>query len=182
MLAALPFTAPAQEMATQQTLTPATSATALTEDAVKDFIKQSSEITNRKAQDLGGNEAKNFFEAHLHPNARFKSKITYVIPGYPDKEAELALDKQEFIDSLASGSENVDKYSNNIKIKNVKIAASGKSANVETESTEEGQMEVDGEKVPMIGVSKCDQILMLSDQGVIQMFNANCKTEIRFKD
>ncbi|MCD8563014.1 MAG: hypothetical protein LRY54_02965 [Alphaproteobacteria bacterium] len=154
----------------------------LTEDAVKSFVMQTSEITNRNAKDLGDNEAKNYFEAHLHPSARFKSKIVYVIPGYPDKEAEIALNKTEFIDSLAGGSEAVDKYSNEIKIKGVKIAASGKSANVSTESTEEGEMNVEGEKVPMIGVSKCDQIIMLSNEGVIQMFNANCKTEIRFKD
>lgn len=154
----------------------------LTEDNIKAFINRTTEMTNRKSADLGGAEAKSFFEKHLHPNARFKSKMVYEIPGFPAKQAELALDKGEFIESLAGGSQAIDNYSNKINIKSVKIASSGKSATVDSESMEEGVMHVEGQAVPMLGVSTCNQILMLSDQGVIQMFNANCTTQIRFKE
>jgi hypothetical protein len=156
--------------------------TRLTDDNVKAFIDRTTEVTNKKAEDLGGAEAKAYFEAHLHPNARFMSKMTYVIPGYPDKEAELSLDKTQFLDSLAGGSEAVEKYSNKVEVKDVKIASSGKTATVATESVEEGVMDVEGQQVPIVGKSKCNQILMLSDDGIIQMFNANCKTEIGFKE
>ncbi|HRQ61993.1 MAG TPA: hypothetical protein PLO23_10880, partial [Alphaproteobacteria bacterium] len=71
---------------------------------------------------------------------------------------------------------------NQIAVREVKIASSGKSATVKTDSTEEGVMDVEGQQVPILGQSTCDQIIMLSDKAVIQMFNANCTTIIRFKD
>lgn len=154
----------------------------LTEDSIKAFIARTSDVTNHKAADLAGDGVKTYLETHLHPSARFKSKMTYEIPGYPAKETELALDKNEFIDSVGAGAQSVSEYSNTIAVKEVKIASSGKSATVKTESSEEGVMNVEGQNVPILGQSNCDQIIMLSDQGVIQMFNANCKTQIRFKD
>lgn len=156
--------------------------TQLTDENVRAFIASTTDITNKKAQNLGGDEAKAYFEAHLHPSAHFQSKLTYEIPGYPDKEAEIALDKSEFIDSMAGGSEAVEKYSSKVDVKEVKIATNGKSATVSTESNEEGLMDVEGQQVPIVGRSKCAQILMLSEEGIIQMFNANCKTEIAFKE
>lgn len=156
--------------------------TQLTEGNITEFINRTSDMTNQKSKELGGVDAKAYFEKHLHPNARFKSKMSYVIPGFPSKEAELALNKEEFIGSLASGSQNVDNYSNKITIKSIKIASSGKTATVDSEGTEEGMMDVQGEPIPMMGISQCNQILMLSSDGVIQMFNANCQTEIRFKE
>lgn len=156
--------------------------TALTEDNVKAFISRTSDVTNNKAEGLDGNGIKTYLQTHLHENARFKSKMTYEIPGFPSKEAELALDKEEFMDTVAAGAQTVDKYSNQIAVREVKIASSGKSATVKTDSTEEGLMAVEGEHVPILGQSTCDQIIMLSDKGVIQMFNANCTTIIRFKD
>lgn len=154
----------------------------LTEDNVKAFIARTSDVTNNKAEGLDGPGIQTYLQTHLHESARFKSKMTYEIPGYPAKETELALDKDEFMDTVAAGAEAVAKYSNEITVKEVKIASSGKSATVKTESTEEGLMAVEAEQVPILGQSTCDQIIMLSDEGIIQMFNANCTTVIRFKE
>lgn len=154
----------------------------LTEDNIRAFIARTSDVTNHKAADLADDGVKTYLETHLHPSARFKSKLTYEIPGFPSKETELALDKDEFIDSVRQGSQAVAEYSNEITVKEVKIAADGKNATVKTESTEEGMMNVEGQNVPIVGRSSCDQIIMLSDDRVIQMFNANCSTNIQFKD
>jgi hypothetical protein len=154
----------------------------LTEENVKTFISRTSDVTNGKAADLAGDDIKTYLETHLHPSARFKSTMTYESPGFPSKEAELVLDKGEFMDSVSAGAQAVEKYSNTITVKEVKIASSGKSATVKTDSTEEGLMSVEGQPVPIIGQSSCDQIIMLSDEGVIQMYNANCKTVITFKE
>lgn len=159
----------------------------LSEAEIRDFIQETNDVTNGGTSERPVEDIVAFLNTHLHKDARFKSKMVYNIPGYPPKETELALNKQEFIDNVQSGAKTVQDYEHSITVKSVQISSDKRKATVLTNGREEGTMPVqDGnggsQDVPITGYSTCHQIIMLSDQNVIQMFNANCNTEITFED
>lgn len=158
----------------------------LTEERIKEFIHKSSDITNGMQKDMSKEEIAAFLNTHLHENARFKSNMKYVIPGYPSKENKMTVNKEEFIENVQSGAQTLEDYSHEISVKTINISSDKRKATVLTSGKEAGTMVIntDGkeQKVPVIGQSSCNQIIMLSDANVIQMFNANCSTEIQFQD
>ena len=128
-----------------------------------------------------------YLEAHIHEDAHFRSTMAYSVPGYPTQENSLSLKKKDFIASLQDGQREINSYETEVSIDEIKIASDGKNATVLTTAKEEGYMPLaDGsggfKEVPIVGQSKCAQILRLSKSRVIQMYNARCKTEIRFEE
>ena len=87
--------------------------------------------------------------------------------------------------TINEGAEKIDGYETIVEIEELKIDSSGKKAFVKTVNTEYAIMpvptEAGVEHVPMEGVSNCRQILSLN-RGVIQMFSANCTTNVMFLD
>ncbi len=157
---------------------------ALTENNVKTFIENTTEITTGKSNDLSSEKIAAYLDKHLDKKARFKSVMKYHIPGLPPQEASISLDKSGFMKSVNEGAQSAENYENLIEIQDIKVASNGKKAFVKTQSTEYATMAVptaDGgsEDVPMEGISECTQIISLH-KGVIQMYSANCVTNIEF--
>jgi len=70
---------------------------------------------------------------------------------------------------------------NTVEVTSIDISKDQRKATVLTHGTEQGMMEVQpGQSVPIIGTSNCTQILMLSKNDILQMFNAKCETSIEF--
>ncbi len=156
----------------------------LSKKNVTAFIEDTTDITTRNSQELSVEKIQSYLDKHLDKKARFKSVMKYNMPGMPQQEASLSLDKEEFMKSVVQGAETVDAYETLIEIKNIKIASDGKKAFVKTQNTEYATMPVPSETgevqdVPMEGVSDCTQILLLK-RGVIKMYDANCVTTINF--
>ena len=156
----------------------------LTQKNIKAFIEETTDITANNSKGLSADKIKAYLDKHLEDKARFKSLMRYNIPNMPPQEAELSMDKDGFMKSVSEGAGSVDSYETLVEIKNIKIASNGKKAFVKTSSTEYADMNVptsDGgtESVPVEGVSECTQILSLN-KGVIQMYSANCVTNIEF--
>ena len=157
---------------------------ALTEENVKAFIENTTDVTTSNSNDLSPDKVAEYLDKHVEDKARFKSVMKYHIPGMPPQEAELKLDKEGFMTSVNDGAEQIEGYETLIEIKQIKLASNGKKAFVKTSNTEYATMPVptetgDTQEVPIEGVSECTQILSLNS-GVIQMYSANCVTDIHF--
>lgn len=155
----------------------------MTEKNVKAFIENTTEVTSGQG-DLSAEKVKDYLDKHLEEKARFKSVMKYHMPGLPVQEAELILDKEGFMESVSEGAEQIEGYETLVEIDEIKVASNGKKAFVKTKNTEYATMPVptetgDTEDVPMEGFSECTQILSLNS-GVIQMYSANCVTNIHF--
>lgn len=156
----------------------------LTEENIQTFIENTTDVTTGNSQGLSVEEMKAYLDKHLEDKARFKSIMRYNIPNMPPQEATLSLDKNGYMDSVTKGAESVEGYETLIEIDEIKVASNGKKAFVKTSNTEYATMPIptetgDAEEVPIEGISMCTQILSLN-RGVIQMFSANCVTEINF--
>ena len=157
----------------------------LTRDNVEDFIRLASDMTTGKT----GDDTKTitrYFKKHLTKDARFKSTMKFVLPGFPPKESALALDKDDFIQNVIDGKKAFEDHQSEITITNIKIVSNGRQALVQTEGRETGLVAVPigdtgtVERVPIEGFTQCKQIIRLSKKGVIQMYNAVCDTLIEF--
>jgi hypothetical protein len=159
----------------------------LNERVVEKFIQKTADITKGKSGEIMDPAViEKYLNDHLHEDARFKTTMTYNIPGYPSQESSLSLNKEDFINSVKEGAGTVQSYDNDIKINSITISNDEKAATVSTTSSETGTIQIgDGtggaQDVPMIGVSNCTQILKLNKKRVLQMYNAVCKTEIQFE-
>lgn len=156
----------------------------LTEENVRAFIEKTTELTAGKNSEMTADEIADYLDAHIEKRARFKSTMKYNIPGYPQQETALNLEKRDFMDNVKKGTESVTDYESAIEIDSIQISSKGDKATVTTTSTESGMMplSVDGtttDIVPIEGSSNCTQILTLED-GVIQMYGANCVTVVNF--
>jgi hypothetical protein len=157
----------------------------LTEQNIRGFIEETTRITSGGNLESSPEEIIAYLERHLDEDAHFKTTIIYNVPGYPAQKSSLSVDKKDFIATIRQGSESVSDYSNDIKIKSIKISGDGKKSTVQTTGQETGVMPIPDENgvvqdVPIEGVSECAQIISLSKDGIIQMYNAICKTVVNF--
>ena len=158
----------------------------LTKQNVKEFIEDTTDITTTNTQALSPEKIQQYLDIHLDKKARFKSVMKYNMPGMPPQEANLSLDKDEFMKSVVQGAGAVDGYETLVEITDIKISSDGEKAFVKTQNTEYATMPVPTEtggveNVPMEGFSECMQILLLK-KGVIKMYNADCVTNIEFME
>lgn len=158
---------------------------ALTEANIKDFIENTTDVTTGNSHELSAKKIAEYLDLHVDDKAVFKSLMKYNIPGMPPQEASLHLNKDQFMSSVTQGAEKVEGYETLVEIDEIKISSNGEKAFVKTTNTEYATMPIpsqndgDAEEVPIEGVSKCTQILSLH-HGAIQMFSANCVTEVNF--
>jgi len=152
----------------------------LSEEDVKAFIEETVDITSGKRKDISDFDLEDYLETHLDEESYFKSTMRYIMPGHPPQESELKLNKEDYISSIKGGSQALSEHKTKVRVKDIKISKSKRSATVTTETREKGEMPIEGQMVPINGVSSCKQIIRLSDDDVIQMYNALCETEIEF--
>ena len=157
----------------------------LTEEIITTFIEKTTKITSGQSYTMSTDEVVDYLNVHLEKQARFKSTIKYNIPGYPPQENSISLKKKDFIDSIKAKSETLAYYESSIKIENIKISRDKRKATVQTTGYETGVMPMPMEgggtqDVNVEGESRCTQILVLSKKNILQMYNANCTTNIHF--
>lgn len=154
----------------------------LTDGNIRFFIEDLTNITSGVDLSADSGRIAAFLNRHLHPDARFKSEMQYKIPGFPAQSNSVALSKEDFIENIQSGSQVLENYQNETQILKINISKDKSKATILTQGRETGMMQVDGQAMPVQGTSNCQQIIMLNEKGVIQMYNANCKTIISFQD
>jgi len=154
----------------------------LTQFNIKDFIEETSAITTgSKSVNIAG-----YLQQHVSSNARFKSEVTFQIPGYDEQTQQLSLNKQEFIAHSLQAAETLQDYNVDVSIRKTSIDKDGERATVYTITEEYGTMPMpqqDGRIafVPVEGETSCMQILTLTRKGLIQMHRATCETTIAFQ-
>jgi len=159
----------------------------LTDDTIKAFIQDTSHMTKPRGEFLSPDAIRAYLDTHLSEDARFVSTITYNLPNMPPQTTSISLDKAKFIETVNQGTESIEGYDNTVKITDIEINWWGNQAHVKTENIETGFMPIPtenggtGESMPIKGHSFCAQTLALND-GVIQIGNAICKTELTFSE
>lgn len=156
----------------------------LTNENITKFINETTQIIAGHANAMSDEQIKTYLNQHLHPEARFKSVMKYIVPGYSPNEVAVSMNKDEFIQGIEGGEASLEKYDNQIKILSIKISDNKKIATVKSQNTESAMMKVAGddeksETVPVSGHSNCTQILAIN-KGTIQMYHASCVTDIEF--
>ncbi len=157
----------------------------LTEENVRAFIMKTAEITSGQNASMPDQEIIDYLNAHMDKGARFKSTMEYIIPGQPVEKTSMSLSKKDFIESIATAKHAVSGYETTVEIRSIQITGDGTKAAVKTISQDHGSMniEVEGgsfESLPVQGSSSCNQIITLSDEGIIQMYSAQCSTKLEF--
>ena len=159
--------------------------THLTEDNIALFLEETKAVSLGKRDDMLPEDIGTYLDRHLAPKGSFHSKTKFEIPGYPEQETEMKLDRDEYISQVLEGQNLIADYETTIEIKKIKIENGGRSATVTTVSTDHGKMpwpDGQGEEkmVPIKGSSECEQRLIVSLKNYIQMADASCKTVISF--
>ncbi len=156
----------------------------LTEDNVREFIEKTTSITAGRESDMSQKQIEIYLDVHIHDDARFKSTMRYAIPGFDVQEKTMSVDKNDFIKSIHAATDTVSDYENIIEITDIQISKDGRKATVQTRMYESGKMpvadDIEKEEVPIEGMSTCTQVIMLDKKNMIQMYNANCVTDIHF--
>lgn len=165
-------------------IAPALAEDQLTEENIRAFVEKTTTITSGKDSGMSKEEVSAYLDAHLHDDARFKSTMRYAIPGFDVQEKTMSVDKMDFIEGIGEASSAMGNYESQIIISDIKISKDGKKATLKTKAHESGMMpvtdDIEQKDVPVEGLSSCTQILMLSDDYIIQMYNATCVTDIQF--
>lgn len=159
--------------------------TRMTDDNVALFLEEVREVSLGKRDDMMLEDIEAYLGRHLAPKGSFRSKTRFEIPGYPVQETEMKLGRDEYIENVLQGQNLIRDYETAVEIKSIKIGNGGKSAEVETVSTDRGKMpwpDSQGEEklVSIEGKSTCAQRLIVSFNNYIQMADAACETVIKF--
>jgi hypothetical protein len=159
----------------------------LSEDSIKAFLQESSEIAGGLRKDMDSYSITQYFMDHIAPDGQFRTTMRYNIPDMPEEERVMEMDKMNFIAQTLQGMHAMADRETLVKVEYVKIDATGRNAEVVTTNYERGLMpvaDVSGEAnmMPVQGVSYCEQTLVLSDQRKIQMANAKCTTDLSFSE
>lgn len=156
-----------------------------TEDDIRDFVMRTSSVMDGTAESEDGVDVQSYLTTHLSPEGLFKSEMTYNIPGYPAQKNTMALDRTQFIESVLDGRKSLQGYKADVSIQKIGITDGGQRANVRIRSRESGTMtmqtaEGQEETLPVEGISLCDQVLIFSEDGEIQILSADCRSEMTF--
>ncbi len=156
----------------------------LSEENIRAFIEKTSLIATGKETGMSADEIDAYLAAHIHPQAKFKSKMRISIPGFDTQETKLALNKEGFITNIRKTAESVSDVESHVDISNIRIMGNGRRATLQTRSLESGTIPVadptETQEVPMEGMSTCAQTLILTGD-VIQMYSADCTTDLEFQ-
>lgn len=151
----------------------------LSESSVKSFIKKAVQIT---AGNRGG--AEEFLQKHLNDNARFTTTVTLQLPDLPPQNADsLTLDKAGYIGNLKTAKDTLKNHNATADIKNIILSEDKQQATVRYEIRENGKLDdPNGEQglMPLDGTSTCTSTIRLNSQGIIQLYNADCQTLVKF--
>jgi hypothetical protein len=159
----------------------------LSEDSIKAFLQEASEIAGGQRKEMDSYSITEYFMDHIAPEGQFRTTMRYNIPDMPENERVLEMDKMNFISNTLEGMHEMTARETLVKVEYVKIDPAGRNAEVVTTNYERGMMPVaddsgDTNMMPVQGVSYCEQKLVLNDQRKIQMANAKCTTDLSFSE
>lgn len=156
---------------------PTMAADRLTDDQVREFYKQSSDVVLK-----GGDQEIAFYETHVHDDARLTINTTAFIKGAKPKEETSTYDKPSLIKKTRDAHKNTKIKSLNHTVLHVKLSRDGRSAKVKDTSygtsivnliMDEGVLVVRNEESKM-----CNGEVVLGNNGLIQLKNKTCNVEV----
>lgn len=161
---------------------------ALNEGNIRAFLQETGEISTGQRPGMTDDDVTDYFTNHLADKGEFSSTITYEIPGFPNRDVEVKLDKENYTSTVVTSRNMLDDYRTNVSVSDLKIGSGGKSATFKSITKEKGRMpwakdpenSTETEMIPVQGESICEQRLIVSYNNFIQMASAACKTRISF--
>lgn len=159
----------------------------LTEANVTAFVDDIAKAAAGLRTDMTQHTLVEYLMAHLTENSRYATSITYRVGNTGPQERDMEMGRMEFINFVLQGLKSMEKHETKTKIDYIKVEDSGKAAHVVVTNYERGMMPMDDgfgdvQKVPILGTSYCEQKVVLSSAGIIQLDGAECTTTINFED
>lgn len=162
--------------------------TALNESNIDHFLKEVRDISTGQRPDLSDEDVADYLNNHVADKSLFSSTIHYEIPGFPNQDSTMELNKEDYIGSIIQGRFLLEDYHATIEVRNLKIGHGGKNASFTSVTKERGKMpwikdpdhKNDIEMIPIQGESTCEQKLAVSFNHFIQMVRAECTSSISF--
>ena len=151
------------------------------------FINEVTQVSGGLREDMDPYSVAMYFKKHIKEDGKFVSRIDYSIPDYPETTRDLEMDRETYISHVLQVMKDFDKHEAAVRVENVEIMNDGRAALVVTTNYERGVIPVQGimgdaQMLPVTGTSFCEQEVVLSDKKIIQMAEAECKTNIAFAD
>lgn len=157
---------------------------ALTTENIKAFLNILQEIGQGQDNLPYDMSAETYLQRHLADNAYYESAMVFNIPGMPPEKTTMKMDKLQYIHSLQKGLSIMHAHETTMKIDKIDIARNKRQATLETTITEKGEIPW-GEKngaprmVNVIGISECEQNIVIPPINRIQLAKAVCSTKIK---
>jgi hypothetical protein len=157
----------------------------LNKKVVTAFIQKVTDVTHGATTGTDIENIQDFLERHIHEDARFKSTISYAMPGFPPQNNDIKLNKDGYIKQILEGASHVQNYDVQVDIKDIKFSRKKKTATVSTHTRENAYITVPGpsreeQNVPITGTTNCTQVLKINNDNILQMYHANCTTNVNF--
>tara|TARA_R110001592_G_scaffold27763_13_gene102769 strand:- start:56631 stop:57164 length:534 start_codon:yes stop_codon:yes gene_type:complete len=152
--------------------------TALTQQSIESFYKDLVE-----AKIAGGTYLVSFHNKHYSDDLRLILSLRRTVEGNEMPKSFLDHDKATFIAAIKNNDKIIDHLSGDSKIVDVSIDDGGKSANVRVELLSNFTVQPDKMSSKRDGEEKmiCEDKLVLSDTGMIQIASSNCDVRVALK-
>lgn len=160
---------------------------ALTHDNITIFVNDVAAISGGLKTEMDEHNIVEYFIAHMTENGRVKASISYKLAAEGEQERDMDMGRMEYINYVLQGMKAMKKHETKTQIDYIDVADDGLSAHVVTTNYERGMMPSqdsfgDETMIPVLGMSYCEQRLVLAESSVIQMDGAECTTTINFEE
>jgi hypothetical protein len=158
-------------------------ATRLSESNVRAFREDIEDIATGK-RSMTPDEMAAYFQDHVSDTASFSNAMHMELPGQPAKDTLQTLNKDQYIQSVVGSVGTTNDYVGTVDIKSVDISSDGKTAMLQTVTKEHGKLSAPGpdgqmSTIPVASEIGCDETLVLSSGGSIQMQSATCRSSMK---
>lgn len=155
----------------------------LTKDNITVFIEEVSSISTGSRGAMDDYDITTFFMRHIAKDSTFKSEIRYQAPDMETSSREVKMGRNGYISNVIQGLHKNENQETKVVIEHITIGQDKKKANVRFTSFERGVLPYDdgfGEvrMVPVNGISYCEQDIIVNENKIIQMADADCVTDM----
>lgn len=121
----------------------------------------------------------------IHPDLSLTTRTRLIVPGQePIDNAPITLTKNDIVQNAQQAYEAAKDAVLSTRVNDIRIAADGRSAAVKTTSTIR-KMKVpaaDGSTVDADSIENCDDTIVLTESGALQIIRSSCASEITIKN
>lgn len=167
--------------------TDANAAHALTESNITAFVNEVATVSAGLNPDMDQHTMVEYMMDRMTEDGQYKTTLNYKIGGSGEQQRELEMNRLELISHALQGQKTMKKHETKTEINKISINPDGRSAAIVITNYERGTMPTDDgfgdtAMVPVLGMSYCEQKIVLSGKNQLQIDGAQCTTTMQFEE